>query len=76
MNLSKRHAAGATSPIESGLTYDLLGELEQRAGNSDAARAAHDVARVQLLKQLPEGHPYLVRNAALLSANTKTTEGL
>jgi serine/threonine-protein kinase len=74
--LSVRHAAGTTSPIEHGLTYDLLGELEQRAGNSDAARTAHDVARGQLLKQLPEGHPYLVRNAALLSANKKTKEGL
>ena len=75
-DLSKRHDAGATSPIECGLTYDLLGELEQRAGNSDAARAAHDVARRQLREQLPEGHPYLVRNAALLSANTKTKEDL
>jgi len=72
--LSQRHAAGGTSPIEVGLTYDLLGELENRAGNGGAARSAHDTARAQLLKQLPADHPFLIRNAALLSANTITKE--
>jgi len=72
--LAERHAEGGTSPIEVGLTYDLLGELEGRAGNGDAARTAHDVAREQLLKQLPADHPFLIRNAALLSANTRTKE--
>jgi len=66
--LEKRHAAGGTSPVEYGLTCDLLGELEARAGNVAAARAAHETARVQLARQFPDDHPYLVRNAALRSA--------
>ena len=72
--LAERHAAGGTSAIEAGLTFDLLGELEGRAGHVEAARAAHDDARAQLLTQLPPGHPFLIRNAALLGANTRTRE--
>jgi len=66
--LEKRHAAGGTSPVEYGLTCDLLGELEGRAGNAAAARAAHETARLQLARQLPADHPFLVHNAALRSA--------
>jgi serine/threonine-protein kinase len=63
--LAARHAGGGSSAIEHGLTLDLLGQAERAAGNPGAARAAHQAARVELAKQLPEEHPFLVRNNAL-----------
>ncbi len=63
--LEARFAALEGSPVEHGLTLDQLGMAERRAGNLDAARAAHAAARIQLLRQLPEQHPYLVQNRAL-----------
>ena len=65
--LATRLAAAKASPVERGLTLDLLGVAEARAGHPDAARDAHIAARVALLEQLPEQHPYLIRNAALRS---------
>ena len=55
------------SPVERGLTLDLLGIAELRTGHPDAARAAHVAAHAALLEQLPAQHPYLIRNAALRS---------
>ena len=55
------------SPVERGLTLDLLGIAELRTGHPDAARAAHVAAHAALLEQLPPQHPYLIRNAALRS---------
>jgi serine/threonine-protein kinase len=64
--LEAQFAASKGSPVEHGLTLDQLGVAEQRAGNAAAARAAHAAARTELLRQLPEQHPYLVQNTALL----------
>jgi len=50
-----------TSAVENGLTLDLLGEAEARAGHADAARTAHQAARVALAKQLGDQHPFLIR---------------
>ena len=66
--LAARHAGGGSSAIEHGLTLDLLGQAERAAGNPGAARAAHQAARVELAKQLPEEHPFLVRNNALYAS--------
>ena len=66
-SLDARYAAGQASPIERGLALDSRGVAEQRAGHVEAARAAHAAARLEYLKQLPQDHPYLVRNAALRS---------
>jgi serine/threonine-protein kinase len=63
--LDARFVAAQGSPVERGLTLDLLGVAESRAGDAGAARAAHEAARTELLRQLPEQHPYLVQNAAL-----------
>jgi serine/threonine-protein kinase len=63
--LAARLAAVPGSPVERGLTLDLLGVAEGRAGHFDAGRAANLAARSALLEQLPEQHPYLIRNAAL-----------
>ena len=64
-DIAGRHASGGTSPIEYGLTLEMLAQAEARAGNAEAARAAKSNARVQLAKQLPAGHPFLVQNVAL-----------
>jgi hypothetical protein len=66
-DLAARLAGAQASPVERGLTLDLLGEAERRVGHPDAARDAHLAARAALLEQLPEQHPYLIRNAALRS---------
>jgi tetratricopeptide (TPR) repeat protein len=63
--LDARFVAAQGSPVERGLTLDLLGVAESRAGDAGAARAAHVAARAELLRQLPQQHPYLVQNAAL-----------
>ena len=67
-DLAARHAAGGTSAIEHGLTLDLLGAAELNAGDRVAARVAHEAARVELAKQLPGEHPFLVRNTALYAS--------
>jgi tetratricopeptide (TPR) repeat protein len=56
-----------SSPIETGLALDLLGEAELKAGDSKAARAAHEAARSAFARQLSAEHPYLIRNATLRS---------
>jgi tetratricopeptide (TPR) repeat protein len=57
--------ASQASPIERGLALDARGVAERHAGQAEAARAAHASARLEYLKQLPQDHPYLIRNAAL-----------
>ena len=64
-SLEQRLTATAYSPIERGLTLDALGEAERRAGNGTTSQLAHASAAVELVKQLPKEHPYLIRNAAL-----------
>jgi tRNA A-37 threonylcarbamoyl transferase component Bud32 len=66
-DLATHLTATMASPVERGLTLDLLGVAERRAGHVDAARAANLAARTALLEQLPAQHPYLIRNAALRS---------
>jgi serine/threonine-protein kinase len=63
--LRDSQASKESSPIETGLVLDLLGEAELRAGDNDAARAAHDAARRAFARQLSDAHPYLIRNARL-----------
>lgn len=63
-----------SSPIETGLVLDLLGEAELSAGNSEAARAAHEAARRALARQLKDDHPYLIRNATALNVVLHTGE--
>jgi serine/threonine-protein kinase len=63
-----------SSPIETGLALDLLGEAEFRAGNSEAARVAHKAARNAFARQLSDEHPYLIRNAALRNSASHTRE--
>ena len=63
--LRDQQANKESSPIETGLALDLLGEAELRAGDSEAARAAHEAARSAFARQLSDEHPYLIRNATL-----------
>jgi tetratricopeptide (TPR) repeat protein len=63
-----------SSPIERGLVLDLLGEAELKAGDSEAARAAHDVARTSFGRQLSDEHPYMIRNATLRNSISHTRE--
>jgi tetratricopeptide (TPR) repeat protein len=63
-----------SSPIEAGLVLDLLGEAQLSAGDSSAARAAHEAARSAFLKQLTEEHPYLIRNARLRAGSSHMPE--
>jgi tetratricopeptide (TPR) repeat protein len=62
--LRDAHAGASLSAVERGLVLDLLGDAERRAGDLAAGREAHERARAALREQLPEEHPYLVRNAA------------
>jgi len=71
--MQRRHRAGKTSPIESGLMLDSLGEAETLNGNADAAQAAHVAAQAELARQLPADHPFLVHNASLRSGRLTTT---
>jgi tetratricopeptide (TPR) repeat protein len=57
------HENRSPSAVELGLVLELLGEAASRAGHLQESRAAHEAARTELRRQLPEGHPYLVRNA-------------
>jgi tetratricopeptide (TPR) repeat protein len=66
--LRVEHSRAHVSSTEQGLALDALGEAEARAGNVQAARAAHEAARASLAEELPDGHPYLMRNAALTSS--------
>jgi serine/threonine-protein kinase len=68
--LVTRQKSIPVSPTERGLALDLLGDAERLAGNTDAARQAHEAARTELGRLLPPQHPYLVRNAALMGATT------
>lgn len=63
-----------SSPIETGLALDLLGEAELRAGDSEAARAAYEAARSAFARQLSDEHPYLIRNTTLRSSVSQTRE--
>jgi serine/threonine-protein kinase len=62
-DLKERQAAGNASPVERGLVLDALGEAERKAGNGQKSQLAHEAARIELLKQLPLGHPYVINNA-------------
>jgi tetratricopeptide (TPR) repeat protein len=68
-DLRERHASGKAPPFERGLLLDALGEAELRAGNGEKSQLAHEEAADQLLKQLPKGHPYVIRNATLRATN-------
>jgi serine/threonine protein kinase/tetratricopeptide (TPR) repeat protein len=63
--LRTRHQAARVSGVETGLMLDLLGEAELLAGDPAVAREIHEAAKDALARQLNEGHPYLIRNAAL-----------
>ncbi len=63
-----------SSPIETGLALDLLGEAELGAGDSKAARVAHEAARSAFARQLSDEHPYLIRNTTLRSSVLHTRE--
>jgi tetratricopeptide (TPR) repeat protein len=63
-----------SSPIESGLALDLLGQAERSAGDNDAARVAHEAARRAFARQLSDDHPYLIRNATLRNSFAHTRE--
>jgi len=66
-DLRDRHQNGKGTPIERGLLLDALGEAERRAGNGEKSHLAHEAARIELIKQLPARHPYVIRNSALLT---------
>jgi serine/threonine-protein kinase len=72
--LRDQHTNKESSPIETGLVLDLLGEAELRAGDSERARAAHDAARSAFARQLSDEHPYLIRNASLRNTLTRIRE--
>jgi len=72
--LHDQQARKESSPIETALTLDLLGEAELRAGDSEAARAAHETARSAFSRQLSDEHPYLIRNATLRNSVAHTPE--
>ena len=72
--LRDQQANKASSPIETGLALDLLGEAELRAGDNEAARAAHEGARRAFARQLSDEHPYLIRNATLRNSVSHTQE--
>jgi len=69
-DLCDRHRGGKGMPVERGLALDALGEAELRAGNGDKSHLAHEAARTELVKQLPEVHPHVIRNAALRAHQT------
>jgi eukaryotic-like serine/threonine-protein kinase len=68
-DIAREHETAPTSPVERGLVFDLLGEIEARGGDRSAAGIAHRAAREALAEQLPEEHPYLAKNAALRRAH-------
>jgi serine/threonine protein kinase len=72
-DLRDGHASAKAPPFEIGLLLDALGEAELRAGNGDKSQLAHEAAGVLLLKQLPEEHPYVIRNAALRAGAKQTS---
>jgi tetratricopeptide (TPR) repeat protein len=72
--LLDQQANREASPIETGLALDLLGAAELRAGDSEAARAAHEAARSAFARQLSDPHPYLIRNATLMNNDARTPE--
>jgi tetratricopeptide (TPR) repeat protein len=63
--LRDQHLHKESSPIETGLVLDLLGEAQLRSGDNEAARAACAAARNAFTRQLSDEHPYLIRNATL-----------
>lgn len=65
--LIARHDSVGRYAIERGLALDLLGEAELSLGNIAAALDANSAARAAMSDQLPDRHPFLVRNAALRS---------
>jgi tetratricopeptide (TPR) repeat protein len=72
--LRDQQANKESSPIESGLALDLLGEAELEAGDSEAARAAHEAARSAFTRQLSDEHPYLIRNTTLRNSVSHNRE--
>jgi eukaryotic-like serine/threonine-protein kinase len=61
-------------PLELGQTLDLLGCALRELGRAGEAVAAHEDARAQLESQLPNGHPFLVRNALYRAVATHDLE--
>jgi tetratricopeptide (TPR) repeat protein len=59
---------GAMPAVDAGLMLDALGAAQLAIGDARAALASHEAAHQEFAKQLPEGHPYLVQNAALRAA--------
>jgi tetratricopeptide (TPR) repeat protein len=72
--LRDQHTRKESSPIETGLALDQLGEAEFETGDSEAAQAAHEAARSAFARQLSDEHPYLIRNARLRNSVTQTRE--
>ena len=72
--LRDQQANKESSAIETGLALDMLGEAELRAGDSEAARAAHEAARSSFARQLSDEHPYLIRNATMRNSVSHTPE--
>ena len=64
-DLRDAQATGKISPVERGLVLDALGEAERKTGNGQKSQLAHEAARVELLKQLPVSHPYVIKNDQL-----------
>jgi hypothetical protein len=64
----------AMSAVDAGLVLDMLGAAQLASGDARDALASHDAAHQELLKQLPEDHPYLVRNAALRKAAVRLAQ--
>jgi tetratricopeptide (TPR) repeat protein len=72
--LREQQASKESSPIETGLALDLLGEAELKAGDGEAARAAYEAARTAFGRQLSTEHPYMIRNATLRNSVSRTRE--
>jgi hypothetical protein len=59
--LQRRHESTQSSPIEKGLTLELLASALGME-HPEEARLLQIAARAELSKQLQQGHPYLVHN--------------
>jgi len=60
--LAEFGAAERPSDVEWGQVFDLVGCAQRELGRRDAAIASHRSARAHLGKQLPDDHPFLLRN--------------
>ena len=67
--------ASQTRPLELGQALDLLGCALRELNRSTEAAALHARARRELEKQLPAGHPFLIRNTLYGEAAAKDRAG-